>query len=110
MTQPSPTRMARRGRPAFSRAADVAARRLIALSGWVAILILAGIFVFLALNATKAIREIGLARMLAGTDWFPTSDPPSFGFLPSEVGSIWVTLRRAPDVGPGGHRCRGLPL
>jgi len=83
---------ARRGRPSISRAADAVARRLIALSGLIAILILAGIFVFLALNSVKAFREVGLVPMLKGADWYPTSDPASFGFLPSEVGSLWVTL------------------
>lgn len=62
------------------------------MSGWTAIVILAGIFIFLVINATKALREVGLWAMLSGTDWFPTSDPGKFGFLPSEVGSLWVTL------------------
>jgi phosphate transport system permease protein len=62
------------------------------LSGWVAIAILAGIFVFLAMNASRALREVGLIKMIDGIDWFPTSDPPNFGFMPSSVGSIWVTL------------------
>ncbi len=57
-----------------------------------AILILAGIFVFLALNSIKAIREVGLVSMLTGADWYPTSEPARFGFLPSEVGSLWVTF------------------
>lgn len=82
---------ARRGHPGLSRVADVVVRRLIALSGLIAILILAGIFVFLALNSVRALREIGIVSMLSGGDWYPTSDPARFGFLPSEVGSLWVT-------------------
>lgn len=81
-----------RGRPGFSRTADAVVRRTIAISGWVAILVLAGIFVFLALNALRALREVGLWEMLSGTDWFPTLPEPRFGFLPAEVGSVWVTF------------------
>ncbi|HET6351211.1 MAG TPA: phosphate ABC transporter permease subunit PstC [Coriobacteriia bacterium] len=84
--------MARRGRPGISRAADAVVNKLIALSGWIAIVILAGIFIFLVINAQKALHEVGLLAMLRGSDWFPTSDPAEFGFLPAEVGSIWVTL------------------
>lgn len=92
MEQSSSPQRTRRSRPAFSRAADAVVRRLIAVSGWVAIVVLAGIFVFLAINSMRAFEEVGLVAMLTGTDWFPTSDPPSFGFLPSEVGSLWVTF------------------
>ncbi len=90
MTQPSP-KTARRGRPGFSRAADGVVKRLIAACGWLAIIILGAIFVFLLVNSVRAMREIGLAKMISGTDWFPTSEPARFGFLPSEVGSLWVT-------------------
>jgi phosphate transport system permease protein len=48
--------------------------------------------VFLTINALPALREVGLGRMIGGTDWFPTSDPAKFGFLPAEAGSLWVTL------------------
>jgi len=83
---------ARRSRPgAFSRAADAVVRRAIALCGWLAIAILGAIFAFLLVNAMRALREVGLVHMIGGTDWYPTTDPPSFGFLPSEAGSLWVT-------------------
>ena len=91
MTEPSSTPTARRGRPAFSRAADAVVQRFIQASGWLAIVVLAAIFIFLAINSIMSIREVGLWTMLSGTDWFPTSTPPSYGFLPSEVGSLWVS-------------------
>lgn len=90
MSQPSYS-AARRRRPGISRAADVVVRRAIAFAGWLAIAILGAIFVFLLINAMRALRDVGLEKMVAGTDWFPTSEPPSFGFLPSEAGSLWVT-------------------
>ena len=90
MTQPS-DKTARRGRLGFSRAADAVVRRAIAACGLIAIVVLGAIFAFLLVNALKAIREVGLGAMIAGTDWYPTTEPPIFGFLPSEIGSLWVT-------------------
>jgi ABC-type phosphate transport system permease subunit len=95
----------------LSRAADaVVRRRLIALAGWTAILILAGIFVFLVLNSLRAFEEVGLWDMLSGVNWYPTSSNAQFGFLPAEVGSLWVTFVALFASVPVGHRCRDLPL
>ncbi len=82
----------RRGRPAFRRAAEAVVRRIIWLNGIAAVVILAAIAAFLAYNAMRAINEVGLVAMITGTDWYPTSKNPQFGFLPAEVGSLWVTL------------------
>jgi len=90
MSEPS-VKTARAGRPAYSRAADAVVIRIIYVSGWLAIVILAAIFVFLAQNALPALQGVGLWTMISGTDWFPTIAIPRFGFLPSEVGSLWVT-------------------
>jgi phosphate transport system permease protein len=90
MTQPS-SKPASRGRPGFSRAADAVVRRVIALCGWLAIAILGAIFVFLLVNSLKALQEVGLGKMIPGTDWYPTAEPARYGFLPAEVGSLWVT-------------------
>lgn len=90
MTQPS-ARTARAGRPGFSRAADAVVRQAIAVCGWLAIVILGAIFAFLLVNSFKAIREVGLGAMIPGRDWYPTAEPARYGFLPSEVGSLWVT-------------------
>lgn len=90
MKEPS-SKTARTGRLGFSRAADAVVRRAIAVCGWLAIAILGAIFVFLLVNSMKAIQEIGLGKMIPGTDWYPTAEPPRYGFLPSEVGSLWVT-------------------
>jgi phosphate transport system permease protein len=87
----APLKGRHRGRPAFSRAAEAVITQLIRASGLVAIVILAAITVFLGLNAIRAIGEIGVLDMIAGTDWFPTSAKPKFGFAPSIAGSLWVT-------------------
>jgi len=80
------------GRRARSLAAETVVRWLVYLSGWMAILILGAIMVFLASNAVQAMRVNGLWAMLRGDSWFPTGTPASFGFLPSIVGSVWITL------------------
>ena len=91
MTEPSSIKTARRGRPARSRAADAVVRRIIWACGWLAIVILAAIFVFLVQNSWLAIQSVGLWNMITGQSWYPTYNPPSYGFVPAEVGSLWVT-------------------
>jgi phosphate transport system permease protein len=90
MTEPSQVKTARKGRSALSRAADAVVQGFIQASGWLAIVVLAAIFTFLAVNSLKSVQEVGLWTMISGTDWYPTSTPPSYGFLPAEVGSLWV--------------------
>ena len=69
------------------------------LSGWSAIVILAAIATFLFINAGRALREVGIWDMVSGVLWYPTSgENAQYGFLPSEVGSLWVTLRGAVHV------------
>jgi phosphate transport system permease protein len=91
MTEPSSSKTARKGRLATSRAADAVVRRFIWACGWLAIVILAAIFAFLVVNSRLALQTVGLWNMISGTDWYPTYNPPSYGFLPAEVGSLWVT-------------------
>lgn len=79
-------------RPALSRAAEPVVKLLIRVAGWSAIAILAAIAVYLFLGGSRALNEIGLVEMVTGEFWFPTSKEAQFGFLPSSVGSIWVTL------------------
>lgn len=82
----------RSGRPPIKRAAEGVVSMLIRAAGVTAVVILAAITVFLALNSVRALSDIGILRMLTGTDWFPTSARASYGFLPAIVGSAWVTL------------------
>jgi phosphate transport system permease protein len=90
MTSP---RVGRRdgGRLGISRAADRAVAATIAFAGWTAIIVLAAIFAFLVLNSFRAFQSVSFLSMLTGSDWFPTSAKPRFGFLPSITGSLWVT-------------------
>ena len=74
------------------RLAEELVRLLIAASGWMAIAILTAIAIYLFLGAGRAISEVGLWTMVSGELWYPTSAEAQFGFLPSELGSLWVTF------------------
>lgn len=91
MPAPSPLRQ-RFGRPVSSRVADGVVKRIISLSGLVAIVILAAIGIFLGLNAVRALSEVGFFTMLTGREWYPTIAEPRFGFAPLLAGSAAVTL------------------
>jgi len=73
------------------RATEAVVRGIIHACGWMAIVILAAIALFLVYNAGRAITEVGLGTMLSGTQWYPTSDPGKFGMLPLVLGSLLVT-------------------
>lgn len=92
MREPSHQTRSRYSRPGFSRAADALTRRLIALSGWTAIVVLAAIATFLVREAYRALSGVGLWSMVSSKLWYPTSNNAQYGFLPSEAGSFWVTV------------------
>lgn len=79
------------GRATRRRAAEAAARIVIYICGWMAIVILAAIALFLIVNAFRALHDVGLGAMLSGTKWYPTSSPGKFGMLPLVLGSLLVT-------------------
>jgi phosphate transport system permease protein len=64
---------------------------LIVMAGWSAIVILALIFLFLAQGSIRALQEVGLGTMLTGTEWYPTSSPGKYGFVPLMLGSLLAT-------------------
>lgn len=78
------------GRSALSRVAEPCVRVLIKVAGWSAVGILAAIVGYLFAGALTAVREVGIVEMVTGAYWFPTSDPPQFGFLPSMAGSLMI--------------------
>lgn len=79
------------GRTASRRATETVVRALVFACGWLAIIILAAIALFLFTNALRSLDEVGLATMLSGTAWYPTSNNAQFGFLPLILGSLLVT-------------------
>ena len=64
----------------------------ISLNGLIAVVILVGIFVFLLKEGLPLFSEIPADKFFFGTNWYPVSDPPTFGLMPSLVATLWVTL------------------
>jgi len=82
----------KRGSLRNTRTLDSAATVIITALGWTAIFVLIGIAGFLVHSSLRAFDEVGIWSMIAGSGWFPTSSDARFGFLPAQVGSIWVTI------------------
>lgn len=74
------------------RPAERATEWFISLNGLIAIAILIGIFIFLLKEGLPLFSEISASKFFFGTHWYPVSEPPSFGLMPSLVATLWVTL------------------
>ena len=91
MTTPATSSGRRLGRTTSRRAAEAVVRAIIYLCGWMAIIILGAIAIFLMWNSLRAVSEAGLFTMLSTTAGYPTSSPGKFGMLPLIMGSLFVT-------------------
>ena len=65
---------------------------LLAAVASVALLSLTGIMFFLFMEGLPLFADYPLSDFLAGTLWYPTSEPPEFGILALIAGSLGVTL------------------
>ena len=74
------------------RPGERAAEWLISLNGLLAVVVLIGIFVFLLKEGLPLFSEMSASKFFFGTHWYPVSDPPTFGLMPSLVATLWVTL------------------
>ena len=61
------------------------------LCGFIAVVFVLFISVYLILSGLPAIREIGLVEFLFGTKWASTAVEPSFGILPFILTSVYGT-------------------
>ena len=59
--------------------------------GFIAVIFVVFISVYLIISGLPAIREIGLVDFLFGTEWASTAAEPSFGILPFILTSIYGT-------------------
>jgi len=64
----------------------------IRLSGFVVVIFVFLIFLFLLRDSLSLFRHYPLAQFLFGRQWLPISDPPQFGVIPLLLGSVYVTL------------------
>jgi phosphate transport system permease protein len=90
------------------RAWEWFAERVVQASGMLAILFVALIFAFLLLDALPLLRHISPIRLLSGSRWLPTSEPPQFGLLPLLLGSLYVTTGALALAVPLGLACATL--
>ena len=61
------------------------------ICGFIAIVFVLFISVYLIISGIPAIREIGLVDFLFGTEWASTAAEPEFGILPFILTSIYGT-------------------
>lgn len=62
------------------------------ICGFIAVVSVAMITVFLLVSGVPAIKEIGLAEFLFGTKWLPTADSPKYGIMPFILTSFYGTF------------------
>lgn len=65
---------------------------LLLASAFACIVFLVGIVIVLIIEGVPIFSKIGITKILFGTQWYPTHEPPDFGALPLILGSIWVTV------------------
>lgn len=65
---------------------------ILPIFGYVAIIILVGIIAILLREGLPILREYTLAELFLGKEWRPTQEPPLFGFLPSIVSTILISI------------------
>ncbi len=75
-----------------SRKKDVTIRFILFVAALVSILVLAAILVFLFMEGIPILGKVSVWRFLFGHEWYPTSDPPSFGVFPLLMASVAVTV------------------
>ena len=63
--------------------------------GFISIVVLFMILVFLCTESIPIFRKVSVVRFLFGRDWYPTSSPPDFGIFPLLVASLAVTITSA---------------
>ncbi len=67
-------------------------RCIFAVLAFSSLVFLVGITLTLLTQGLPLFREVSFMNFLAGTDWYPTYDPPDFGALPLIASSAFVTL------------------
>ncbi len=79
--------------------------RLIQIAGFLAVVFVALILLFLLRESLPVLRTVSLGGMLTGERWSPTSEPPRFGLLPLILGSLYVTAGAMVIAVPLGVAC-----
>ncbi len=75
---------------------------ILATCSGIAIVTTIGIVLSVLFESLFFFSQVSPWSFLTGTQWSPTSDPPSFGFLPLLVGTLLITLIAIVIAGPLG--------
>ena len=70
---------------------DKSIKKLLFLSGSIAVIIVFFIIVYLFREGYPAFEKVGLAEFLIGLKWNPVGEPPFYGAFPLIVGTLLVT-------------------
>ena len=73
------------------RPLEVTMNLLFFLCGFIAVVFVLFISIYLIISGLPAIKEIGLVEFLFGTKWASTASEPSFGILPFILTSVYGT-------------------
>lgn len=71
---------------------ESAMRLIFTVCGFVALLFVTVITIFLLISGCPAIGKIGLGKFLFGTVWASTAAEPKYGILPFILTSVYGTL------------------
>jgi len=75
------------------------------LNGLLAVVVLLGVLVLLLREGLPAFTYTPPWKFFFGTEWYPVSDPPTFGMMPFFVATFWVTLVSTAIAVPIGVGC-----
>lgn len=70
-------------------------RWICTLLAFASLLFLFGITMVLFIESWPIVRSVNLGNILFGHYWYPTYEPPEFGFVPLIMASVWVTIGAA---------------
>lgn len=74
---------------------EKAVELIVSSVGFVSVLVLLLIGFFLFKEAFYIFYKAGVLKVIFGSEWYPTYDPPSFGMLPLIMGTVAVTFLTA---------------
>jgi len=81
----------RRRMLSLRRLREQAIEGFIFLNALLGVVVLVGIMGLLLREGLPLFRDYSFVDFVTGKHWFPVSDPPTFGMLPSFTATLWVT-------------------
>jgi phosphate transport system permease protein len=75
------------------------------LAGLLTIVVLLGIIILLAKEGLPIFFDTPPWEFFFGTNWYPVSEPPTFGIMPFFVATLWVTIVATAISVPIGIAC-----